>query len=194
MSLTPLQVSREARASGVPGSPAGTAGTRARRPRRSRPHEPRLTTGATAAPGLTALRRSRYPETETPQLAGHAVNVPQNELTTITASDLDVLAHLTAARFADREQEARRLAQLDEVNGALNALSRTLATLGRHSLSECRGSHSRWDVTEDARAFYHALSTYAALVRTLAAEHRELAAGSTAAVSATGRRRSLSIL
>jgi hypothetical protein len=122
------------------------------------------------------------------------VNISQEALTTIASSDLDVLASLTAARFADREQEARRLAQLDELNAAMNALSRSLAALGRHSLSECRGSHSRWDVTEDTRAFYHDVCTYAALVRTVATEYRERAAGSTTAASASSRRRNLSIL
>jgi len=122
------------------------------------------------------------------------VNIPREALTTIASSDLDVLASLTAARLADREQEARRLAQLDELNGAMSTLSRSLAALGRHSLSECRGSHSRWDVTEDTRAFYDALSTYAALVRTVATEYRELAAGPTRAVVASSRRRNLSIL
>jgi len=122
------------------------------------------------------------------------VNTSREELTTIASSDLDVLANLTAARFADREQEARRLAQLDELNGAMGTLSRSLAALGRHSLSECRGSHSRWDVTEDTRAFSDALCTYAALVRTVATEYRELAAGPTRGVVASGRRRNLSIL
>ena len=122
------------------------------------------------------------------------MNTSREELTTIASSDLDVLANLTAARFADREQEARRLAQLDALNSAMSTLSRSLAALGRHSLSECRGSHSRWDVTEDTRAFYDALCTYAALVRTVATEHRELAAGPTRGVAASPRRRNLSIL
>lgn len=112
----------------------------------------------------------------------------------IASSDLDVLANLTAARFPDREQEARRLVQLDQLNSALSALSRSLAALGRHSLSECRGTHSRWDVTEDTRAFYDALCTYAALVRTVAAEYRELSASPTTAASTSTRRRNLSIL
>ncbi|HJR67852.1 MAG TPA: hypothetical protein VJ802_15585 [Gemmatimonadaceae bacterium] len=122
------------------------------------------------------------------------VNISWEELTTIASSDLDVLAHLTAARFPDRDQEARRLAQLDALNGAMSSLSRTLAALGRHSLSECRGSHSRWDVTEDTRAFYNALCSYAALVRTMANEYRELLAEPAPPVNATARRRNLSIL
>jgi hypothetical protein len=121
------------------------------------------------------------------------VNTSLEELTTIASSDLEVLATLTAARFADREQEGRRLAQLDELNSAMSTLSRRLAALGRHSLSECRGSHSQWDVTEDTRAFYDALCTYAALVRTIATEYRERA-GPTRGVVASGRRRNLSIL
>lgn len=124
----------------------------------------------------------------------HAVTDYQEERITLASSDLDVLARLTAARFEDRGQEARRLTQLDELNGAMSTLSRALAALGRHSISECRGSHSKWDVTEDTRAFYNALSTYATLVRSVAAEYRGLSGEPAAAIGAGVRRRSLSIL
>lgn len=117
-----------------------------------------------------------------------------NERATIASSDLDVLARLTAARFSDRAQEARRLERLDELNNALGALSRSLAALGRHTISECRGSHSKWDVTEDNRAFYEALSRYAALVRDLADEYRSLTTEAVDATSPASSRRSLSII
>jgi len=97
-------------------------------------------------------------------------------------------------RRPDLGQEARRLAQLDELNGAMSAVSRALAALGRHSISECRGSHSKWDVTEDTRAFYGALRTYASLVRTVAGEYRALSAEPAEAIGAGVRRRNLSIL
>jgi hypothetical protein len=113
---------------------------------------------------------------------------------TLASSDLDVLARLTAARFDDRGQEAHRLAQLDELNGAMSAVSRALAALGRHSISECRGSHSKWDVTEDTRAFYDALCTYASLVRAVAGEYRALSAEPAEAIGAGVRRRNLSVL
>jgi hypothetical protein len=116
------------------------------------------------------------------------------ERATIASSDLDVLARLTAARFADCAQETRRLERLEALNGALGALSRSLAALGRHTISECRGSHSKWDVTEDNRAFYEALATYAALVRDLAAEYRSLSPDTVDATSVAGGRRSLSII
>jgi hypothetical protein len=93
---------------------------------------------------------------------------------TIAPADLDVLARLTAARFTDAAQEARRLAWLDELNGASASLSRAVATLNRHAISECRGSHSRWDMTEDSRVFFDALSRYATLVRDVAAEYHHL--------------------
>jgi hypothetical protein len=116
-----------------------------------------------------------------------------NDRTMIASEDLDVLARLTAARFSDRAQEARRLQQLDELNGAVAALSRNLAALSRHAISECRGSHSRWDVTEDSRAFYDALSAYGTLVRDLAEEYRSLSRG-TADAPATARHKKLSIV
>ena len=118
----------------------------------------------------------------------------REERTTLASSDLDVLARLTTARFDDRGQEARRLAQLDELNSALSALSRSLAALGRHSISECRGTHSKWDVTEDTRAFYEALSTYATLVRKVAAEYGASSEDPAETISSGGRRRNLSIL
>ncbi len=114
--------------------------------------------------------------------------------TTIASPDLDVLARLTAARFAARAQEARRLEQIDELNSAVAALSRSLASLSRHTISECRGSHSKWDVTEDSRAFYAALSAYATLVRTIAAEYGSPAADAADAGTAKRQRRNLSII
>ena len=114
--------------------------------------------------------------------------------TTIASPDLEVLARLTAARFADRAQEEHRLEQIDELNGAVGALSRSLAALSRHTISECRGSHSKWDVTEDTRAFYTALSAYATLVRKLAAEYGSPAADAADAGATKSRRRNLSII
>lgn len=114
---------------------------------------------------------------------------------TIAPADLDVLARLTAARFTDAAQEARRLERLDELNSASASLSRSLATLSRHTISECRGSHSKWDLTEDSRAFYDALARYAALVRDVAAEYQRLSpqpADSTSVVPE--RRRNLSLI
>ena len=94
---------------------------------------------------------------------------------TIAPADLDVLARLTAARFTDAAQEARRLAWLDELNSASACLSRAVSTLNRHAISECRGSHSKWDMTEDSRVFFDALARYATLVRDVAAEYDQLA-------------------
>jgi hypothetical protein len=93
---------------------------------------------------------------------------------TIAPADLDVLARLTAARFTDAAQEGRRLERLDELNSASASLSRAVATLNRHAISECRGSHSKWDMTEDSRVFFDALARYATLVRDVAAEYNEL--------------------
>lgn len=93
---------------------------------------------------------------------------------TIAPADLDVLARLTAARFTDAAQEARRLQWLDELNNASASLSRAVTTLSRHTISECRGSHSRWDVKEDSRVFFDALARYATLVRDVAAEYERL--------------------
>jgi hypothetical protein len=125
------------------------------------------------------------------------VTDPGKDRTTIASPDLEVLARLTAARFADRAQEERRLEQIDELNGAVGALSRSLAALSRHTISECRGSHSKWDVTEDSRAFYAALSAYATLVRKLAAEYGSPAADAADAAdagTAKRQRRNLSII
>jgi hypothetical protein len=114
---------------------------------------------------------------------------------TIAPADLDVLARLTAARFADAAQEARRLERLDELNSASAYLSRAVATLSRHAISECRGSHSKWDMTEDSRVFYDALARYATLVRDVAAEYQRLAPPSTESSSVVPeRRRNLSLL
>jgi hypothetical protein len=118
-----------------------------------------------------------------------------NEDAIITSHDLDVLARLMAARFADRVQEQRRLERLDEVNHAAATLSRSLADMNRHALSECRGSHSKWDVGEDSRAFYHSLSAYATLVRELAIEYRTLSAEAVAVPADGGlRRRNLTVV
>lgn len=114
---------------------------------------------------------------------------------TIAPADLDVLARLTAARFTDAGQEARRLQWLDELNSASASLSRALATLNRHAISECRGSHSKWDMATDSRVFYDALARYATLVRDVAAEYQRLspAPAETSAV-VPERRRNLSLL
>jgi hypothetical protein len=114
---------------------------------------------------------------------------------TIAPADLDVLARLTAARFTDAAQEACRLAWLDEVNSASASLSRALTTLSRHAISECRGSHSKWDMTEDSRAFYEALARYAKLVRDVAAEYQRLSpASSESSGGVPERRRNLRVL
>jgi hypothetical protein len=114
---------------------------------------------------------------------------------TVAPADLDILARLTAARFIDAAQEARRLQWLDELNGASASLSRALATLNRHAISECRGSHSKWDMAEDSRVFYDALARYATLVRDVAAEYHQLAPMSAEPNGAVReRRRNLSLL
>ena len=114
---------------------------------------------------------------------------------TIAPADLDVLARVTAARFSDAAEEARRLQWLDELNSASATLSRAVSTLSRHAISECRGSHSKWDVTEDSRAFYDALARYAALVRDVAAEYQRLSPAPAEASSVVPeRRRNLSLL
>lgn len=114
---------------------------------------------------------------------------------TIAPADLDVLARLTAARFSDPAQEATRLEWLDELNNASATLSRAVATLNRHAISECRGSHSKWDMTQDSRAFYDALATFATLVRDVAVEYQRLAPSSAEASGVVAeRRRNLSLL
>lgn len=114
---------------------------------------------------------------------------------TIAPADLDVLARLTAARFTDAAEEARRLQRLDELNSASATLSRAVSTLNRHAISECRGSHSNWDVTEDSRAFYDALARYAMLVRDVATEYQRLSPASAESSSIVPeRRRNLSLL
>ena len=114
---------------------------------------------------------------------------------TIAPADLDVLARLTAARFSDAAQEARRLQWLDELNSASASLSRAVVTLSRHTISECRGSHSKWDMTQDTRAFYDALAAYATLVRDAAAEYQRLSPAPAEPTSVVvERRRNLSLL
>ena len=114
---------------------------------------------------------------------------------TIAPADLDVLARLTAARFTDAAQEARRLEWLDELNNASACLSRAAATLNRHAISECRGSHSKWDMTEDSRVFFDALARYATLVRDAAAEYHQLSPMTAEPSGAVReRRRNLSLL
>ena len=117
------------------------------------------------------------------------------ERATIAPADLDVLARLTAARFTDAAQEARRLEWLDELNSASASLSRAVATLNRHAISECRGSHSKWDMTEDSRVFFDALAKYATLVRDVAAEYHQLSPMTAEPNGAVReRRRNLSLL
>jgi hypothetical protein len=114
---------------------------------------------------------------------------------TIAPADLDVLARVTAARFTDGAQEARRLQLLDELNSASASLSRAVATLSRHAISECRGSHCKWDMTEDTHVFYDALARYATLVRDVAAEYERLSPASVESSSVVPeRRRNLSLL
>ena len=116
------------------------------------------------------------------------------ERATIAPADLDVLARVTAARFTDVAEEARRLEWLDELNSASSSLSRAVATLSRHAISECRGSHSKWDMTEDSRAFYDALSRFATLVRNVAAEYQRLSPAASESSVVPERRRNLRVL
>ena len=113
---------------------------------------------------------------------------------TIAPADLDVLARLTAARFTDAAQEARRLQWLDELNSASACLSRAVATLSRHAISESRGSHSKWDMMEDSRVFYDALARYATLVRDAADEYQRLSSASAESRGVPERRRNLRVL
>lgn len=116
----------------------------------------------------------------------------------IASADLDVVARLTAARFEEREQEIQRLSRIEELNTSASALSRALAEMNRHALSECRGSHSKWDVGADGRAFHEALRAYAAVVHGIAEDYRGLATAASAQAEQqqkpAARRRNLTIV
>ena len=83
----------------------------------------------------------------------------------ISRADLELLAALSAARFADAEAEAERAKLVIRAHAAGQALGGQLSRGSRHALSESRGSHSAWDVAADLRAAFDALAAYAQEVR-----------------------------
>ena len=63
-----------------------------------------------------------------------------------------------------------------ELLRATSHLSRVLADLARHGLSDSRGTHSAWDVGGDADRVFEALVRYEALVHGIGSEYELLIA------------------
>ena len=79
---------------------------------------------------------------------------------TISHEALDALAALAAVRL-DGDRELRRLDELDAALQASQRLASRLTDFTRHAIAEYRGSHSAWNVSEDAAAVFDALREYA---------------------------------
>lgn len=90
-------------------------------------------------------------------------------------ADVELVALLTVARLPDPEAERRRLALLDGVHRSGHQASQALATLTRRGISESRGSHSAWNLGEDAALFLERFAEYAAQIRSAATMFREVA-------------------
>ena len=65
---------------------------------------------------------------------------------------------------------------VDELLRATSHLSRALAGLARHGLSESRGTHSAWDVAADAEQVFEALVRYESLIYGIGSEYELLIA------------------
>lgn len=89
-----------------------------------------------------------------------AADAPPPASAVVARERLHALAALAAARL-DGAHEQRRLRSLDEAHVAGRRASRLLGEFTRHSVTECRGSHSTWDVCGDADAVFDALREYA---------------------------------
>jgi hypothetical protein len=96
----------------------------------------------------------------------------------ISRADLELLAALSAARFADPTAEGERARLVIGAHAAGQALATQLALGSRHAISESRGSHSRWDVDADLLAAFDALVAYAAELRRVAARYGTPGGGS----------------
>ncbi len=94
-----------------------------------------------------------------------AVSAPADPMALeLTRLECEVLALLASARLRDPVAERRRSALLDEINRAGRAAARRLDVYTRHAVVESHGSHARWNLAGDARAFFDALAAYATLV------------------------------
>ena len=84
---------------------------------------------------------------------------------TLRRADLELVAFFATARLSDADAERQRVERLDEVHEAGRLLARRLSRLLAHSVTESRGSHSRWHLPADASEFFDALVHFADLVR-----------------------------
>lgn len=109
-----------------------------------------------AAGHAPATRVLRDDATRDGSLRGGTVS----EVASIARARLHALATLAGARL-DGPGERDRLSLLDETHEAGRRLTQLLAAFTRHTVAECRGSHSAWDVQADADAVFEALDAYA---------------------------------
>ena len=93
------------------------------------------------------------------------------EVVTVARDDLRVLSAVISSRFTDQAAEQQRLKLLDDLLRATSHLARALSEHARHGLSESRGSHSRWDVAEEAEQVYALLVQYGTFVRQIGREY-----------------------
>lgn len=98
----------------------------------------------------------------------NAHDVPEHdrqERVTLRRADLELVAFFATARLSDPTAERERVERLDEVHEAGRLLARRFSRLMAHSVTESRGSHSRWHLPTDASEFFDALAAYADVVR-----------------------------
>jgi len=93
------------------------------------------------------------------------------EVVTVARDDLRVVSAVISARFTEEAAEQQRLTLLDDLLRAASHLARSLSEHARHGLSESRGSHSRWNVVEDAEQVYALLVQYGTFVRQIGREY-----------------------
>lgn len=89
---------------------------------------------------------------------------------TLRLIDLRIAAAAMSLRLDDPIAEERRLSLVAELLRAQGSLGQAFAAHLRHSLSECRGTHSRWDVQDDAERLWEAMTHFESSVRQTAGE------------------------
>lgn len=95
--------------------------------------------------------------------------MPDTEIT-LRLIDFRIAAAAMSLRLDDPSAEERRLSLVAELLRAQGLLGQAFAAHLRHSLSECRGTHSRWDIQDDAERLWLALEDFESSVRQTARE------------------------
>jgi hypothetical protein len=94
--------------------------------------------------------------------------------TGISREDLQIVAEMVVMRLPLRTPEQRRVARAREVLAAEAELARAISAHTQHALISCQGSHGAANLANDTSVLFEAFTTYATLVRGVAAEYRGL--------------------